>query len=169
MQVTLIKMLKKSRRSPQSADSTDSEEHMGAKVDPLRGHFAGKHLSQSPEDVTEFATNFSTPAKSRTSRKRHPEEFWRKSASPVHSSEGDMFEMEMEGDEKEHKRSKRRECECGEMVGECDACSDERACFEALSLLSEVALSVPNTPIMAPSAIAHPHMIQLAPLAPLSV
>lgn len=121
-------------------------------------------LSHSPNDVTAFATNFFAPPKpaakregeTKRGKKRHSET--PTSAPSPSGSDQDIFEMEGVGESQDHKRSRRHDsgCTAGDGAGHecsCQHCEDERQCFAALSLLSEVALSVPNTPIIAPGVV----------------
>lgn len=140
MQLHLIKHLKSGRES--SPGSTGSATDESSDADRIWGT-AYSTSPHSPEDVVAFtALNFG-PTMSSSSKSSRKRDVRREVVE-----EDNTFEMEM--DEEPVKRS-RVKCECNEES--CDACRDERLCFEALSLLSEVALSVPNTPIIAPSCI----------------
>jgi len=154
--VTLLKRLQS-----EHGDLSDPE----AKDEGSDGGFGGgdgaASLSHSPNDVTAFASAFTAAPKlapvakregePRRGKKRQPEA----AKSSSSGSDQDIFEMDIEEAQQDHKRSRRAGCTAGDVPGaecSCDHCVDERACFAALSLLSEVALSVPNTPIMAPGS-----------------
>jgi hypothetical protein len=178
LQHTLI-LLRDIKTKRESSPGTDDTESSSERI----WSYSSSFQPDSPEDVAAFtAANFSRSPLSRSlphgsmssvkggiakvSRKRV--EVRRAPSAPTRANDDDerCFEMEMDDACEPTKRS-RVKCECGEES--CVACSDERACFEALSLLSEVALSVPNTPIMGPSssmgaqqAAAAAHMVPMS-------
>jgi len=151
-----------------STASSDNEDGHSTKGSGERGHT--KHLlsssldsgslSNSPNDVVSFTvSNFSTRSRSsgdfRRSRKRLTGEVKEESPEEDDQTSGRDGEDEMEAEEQSNKRS-RVVPKCGG-CGQCDGCDntwEERAAFEALSLLSECAyqLSQPNTPQLLPSA-----------------
>lgn len=174
----LLRDIKSKRESsPGSDDTESSSERIWS--------YSSSFQPDSPEDVAAFtAANFSRSPLSRSlpgshgamssvkggiSKSRKRVEVRRAPSAPTRANDDDderCFEMDMDDSCEPAKRS-RVKCECGEES--CVACSDERACFEALSLLSEVALSVPNTPIMGPGTMGAQQAAAAAHMVPMSV
>mmetsp|Transcript_14950 Transcript_14950/g.38028 ORF Transcript_14950/g.38028 Transcript_14950/m.38028 type:complete len:304 (+) Transcript_14950:200-1111(+) len=159
--VSLLKRLQSGH-----VDSSDSVSRGETSDGGLDGHQHQGSLSGSPTDVTSFAAAFSAASKpplakregeAKRGKKRQPEAPKARTSSPsAGSSDQDIFEMEGLGVEaQDHKRSRHSGCAAGDGSGRecpCSNCEAERECLSALSLLAEVALSVPNTPVIAPGA-----------------
>lgn len=176
-QLILLRDIKTKRESSPGTDDTESSSER-------IWSYSSSFQPDSPEDVAAFtAANFSRSPLSRSlpgshgamssvkggiSKSRKRVEVRRAPSAPIRSNDDDerCFEMDMDDSCEPAKRS-RVKCECGEES--CVACSDERACFEALSLLSEVALSVPNTPIMGPGTMGAQQAAAAAHMVPMSV